>query len=113
MPTASHSPIEASAERTRGVAELIVAAQLSPAPVADRQSVEVTLVSEVGRPATSVRGRVTVTAAAASATLSNEDACGSDGVVNSVGTGSEPKTPPWLLPVKQPPCRYQHQGTPQ
>jgi hypothetical protein len=69
MPTASHSPIEASAERTRGVAELIVAAQLSPAPVADRQSVEVTLVSEVGRPATSVRGRVTVTAAAASAQI--------------------------------------------
>ena len=69
MPTASHRPIEASAERTRVVAELIVAAQLYPAPVADRQSVELASVSEVGRPATPVRGRVTVTAAAASAQI--------------------------------------------
>jgi hypothetical protein len=61
--------MEASAERTRGVAQLTVAAQLDSAPVADRRSDELASISEVGGSAATVGGRVTVTAAAASAQI--------------------------------------------
>jgi hypothetical protein len=76
----SHRSTEASGEPTRGRID-----RRRAVPVADRQSVELASVSEVGWPATPVRARVPATAAAASAQIVERGCL--RGVVNSVGTG--------------------------